>query len=115
MKKINLTVSYEEEKVKALRWYLEQKGTKLEEELVKAVDTLFNSQICSGYFCEVYRDAEYKHCCDYFSLAFGHDIPEDSAEAVRLGICQYLGLDLNEDLQKLTLMRKPLNPSVDFV
>ena len=28
----------------------------------------------------------------------GHDIPDDSEEAVRLGICQYLGLDLNENL-----------------
>ena len=27
-----------------------------------------NSQICSGYFCEVYRDAEYTHCCDYECL-----------------------------------------------
>lgn len=55
MKKINLTVSYEEEKVKALRWYLEQKGTKLEEELVKAVDTLFNKSVPANvrnYICK---------------------------------------------------------------
>lgn len=55
MKKINLTISYEEEKVKALRWYLEQKGTKLEEELVKAVDTLFNKNVPANvrnYICK---------------------------------------------------------------
>ena len=55
MKKINLTVSYEEEKVKALRWYLEQKNTKLEEELVKAVDTLFNKNVPANvrnYICK---------------------------------------------------------------
>ena len=55
MKKINLTVSYEEEKVKALRWYLEQKGTQLEEELVKAVDTLFNKNVPANvrnYICK---------------------------------------------------------------
>ena len=55
MKKINLTVSYEEEKVKALRWYLEQKGTRLEEELVKAVDTLFNKNVPANvrnYICK---------------------------------------------------------------
>ena len=55
MKKINLTVSYEEEKVKALRWYLEQKGTKLEEELIKAVDTLFNKNVPANvrnYICK---------------------------------------------------------------
>lgn len=67
-----------------------------------------NSQICSGYFCEVYRDAEYKNCCDYFSLAFGHDIPEDSEEAVRLGVCQYLGLDLNEDLLEVKSLTSPV-------
>ena len=55
MKKINLTISYEEEKVKALRWYLGQKGTKLEEELVKAVDTLFNKNVPANvrnYICK---------------------------------------------------------------
>ena len=57
-----------------------------------------NPIICSGYYCEVFRDAEYQNQCDYFCLAVGHDIPDGSEEAVRLGICQYLGLDLNEDL-----------------
>ena len=55
MKKINLSVSYEEEKVKALRWYLEQKGTKLEDELVKAVDTLFGKNVPANvrnYICK---------------------------------------------------------------
>lgn len=55
MKKINLTVSYKEEKVKALRWYLEQKDTKLEDELEKAVDTLFCKNIPANvrsYICK---------------------------------------------------------------
>lgn len=55
MKKINLTVSYEEEKVKALRWYLEQKGTRLEDELAKAVDTLFQKYVPANvrnYICK---------------------------------------------------------------
>lgn len=55
MRKINLTIPYEEEKVKALRWYLEQKGTRLEEELVKAVDTLFNKNVPANvrsYICK---------------------------------------------------------------
>lgn len=45
MKKTNLTISYEEEKLKALRWYLGQKNTKLEDELSKAVDTLFQKNV----------------------------------------------------------------------
>lgn len=55
MRKINLTIPYEEEKVKALRWYLEQKGTKLEDELVKAVDTLFGKNVPANvrnYICK---------------------------------------------------------------
>lgn len=55
MKKTNLTVSYEEEKLKALRWYLEQKGTTLEDELIKAVDTLFQKNVPANvrnYICK---------------------------------------------------------------
>ncbi len=55
MKKINLTVSYEEEKLKALRWYLEQKGTTVEGELVKALDTLFQKNVPANvrsYICK---------------------------------------------------------------
>lgn len=55
MKKINLTVPYEEEKVKALHWYLEQKGTRLEDELGKAVDVLFNKNVPANvrnYICK---------------------------------------------------------------
>lgn len=55
MKKLTLTVSYEEEKLKALRWYLEQKGTTLEDELIKAVDTLFQKNVPANvrnYICK---------------------------------------------------------------
>lgn len=55
MKKMNLTISYEEEKVKALRWYLEQKGSKIEDELVRALDTLFNRNVPANvrsYICK---------------------------------------------------------------
>lgn len=56
-----------------------------------------NPIICSGYYCEVYRDASYEDQCDYFCLAVGLDIPDNSEESLRLGICQYLGLNLDED------------------
>ena len=42
MKKIYLTVSYEEEKDKTLRCSLEQKHTKSDDDLVHAVATLLN-------------------------------------------------------------------------
>ena len=41
MKKINLTISTDEEKVKALRLYLEKKNCKLEDELTKLFETLY--------------------------------------------------------------------------
>lgn len=67
-----------------------------------------NPIICSGYYCEVYRDADYEDQCDYFCLAVGHDIPDDSEESIRLGICQYLGLDLNEDLLEVKSLTSPV-------
>ena len=58
MRKINLTIPYEEEKVKALRWYLEQKGTKLEDELVKAVDALFQKNVPANVRNYICKDAD---------------------------------------------------------
>ena len=45
MKKATITLSYDEEKLSALRLYLEQKGGTLEEELQQAVDTLYAKTI----------------------------------------------------------------------
>jgi len=41
LKKVNLTISTDEEKVKALRLYLEKKDCKLEDELTKLFETLY--------------------------------------------------------------------------
>ena len=38
MKKISVSVSYDEEKLSTLRLYLEQKGMQVEEELTKSLD-----------------------------------------------------------------------------
>ena len=58
MKKTTLTVPYEEEKIKALRWYLEQKGSRLEDELVKAVDTLFQKNVPANVRSYICKDEE---------------------------------------------------------
>lgn len=58
MKKVNLTVSYEEEKLNALRWYLGQKETRLEEELVKAVDTLFRKNVPANVRSYICKDTD---------------------------------------------------------
>ncbi len=41
MKKDSITIPYDEEKLAALRLYLEQKGQSVEQEIVSAVDALY--------------------------------------------------------------------------
>ena len=48
MKNIAVTISYDEEKLSALKLYLEQKGSQVEDELVKALDTLYAKTVPSG-------------------------------------------------------------------
>ncbi len=58
MKKVNVTISYDEEKLKALRWYMEQKGISLEDELSKSVDTLFVKNVPASVRSYIMRDPE---------------------------------------------------------
>ena len=48
MKKASITVAYDEEKLSALKLYLEQKGQKVETELEKALDVLYNKTVPTG-------------------------------------------------------------------
>lgn len=48
MKKISVSVSYDEEKLSTLRLYLEQKGMQVEEELTKSLDTLYTKNVPTG-------------------------------------------------------------------
>lgn len=48
MKKISVSVSYDEEKLSTLRLYLEQKGMQVEEELTKSLDTLYAKNVPAG-------------------------------------------------------------------
>lgn len=41
MKKVNVTVQYDEEKYKAVKMYLEKKGKNLDDEIAGYMDTLF--------------------------------------------------------------------------
>lgn len=46
MKKVNISVLYDEEKMSALKLYLEQKSnTKITDELEKALDTLYSKTV----------------------------------------------------------------------
>ncbi len=47
MKK-TITVTYEEEKLTALKMYMQQKGVSLEDELEKSVEGLYNKTVPSG-------------------------------------------------------------------
>ena len=55
MKKISVSVSYDEEKLSTLRLYLEQKGMQIEDELTKSLDTLYAKNVPAGV-----REAEPK-------------------------------------------------------
>lgn len=48
MKKISVSVSYDEEKLSTLRLYLEQKGMQVEDELAKSLDTLYAKNVPAG-------------------------------------------------------------------
>ena len=48
MKKATLTLSYDEEKLNALKLYIEQKSTQVEDELVSALDVLYQKHVPSG-------------------------------------------------------------------
>ncbi len=48
MKKVSVSVSYDEEKLSTLRLYLEQKGMQVEDELTKSLDTLYAKNVPAG-------------------------------------------------------------------
>ncbi len=45
MKKVTVTVQYDEEKYKAVKMYLEKKGKNLDDEIAGYMDTLFTKHI----------------------------------------------------------------------
>lgn len=48
MKKATITITFDEEKTAALKLYLEQKGTKIETEIEKAIEVLYTKSVPSG-------------------------------------------------------------------
>lgn len=48
MKKTTINLSYDEERLNALKLYLKQKDMNLDAELTKSLDTLFNKIVPSG-------------------------------------------------------------------
>ncbi len=48
MKKVTISISYDEEKLSALKLYLDQKGTEVEDELTGALDLLYTKNVPSG-------------------------------------------------------------------
>ena len=48
MKKINISITFDEEKLTALKMYLGQKNTTVEKELAKALDVLYGKTVPAG-------------------------------------------------------------------
>lgn len=59
MKKVTISISYEEEKLSALKLYLDQKQIQVEDELTKALDILYCKNVPAGVR-------------DYFNLRSGN-------------------------------------------
>ena len=48
MKKATIHIYYDEEKMNAMKLYIEQKGAHLDNEVIKMLDTLFNKTVPLG-------------------------------------------------------------------
>lgn len=48
MKKTNITISYDDEKLNALKLYLGQKNAQVEDELTRALEALYNKTVPAG-------------------------------------------------------------------
>ena len=48
MRKASVSISYDEDKLSALKLYLEQRGTQLETELTNALDALYAKTVPAG-------------------------------------------------------------------
>lgn len=48
MKKATIHISYDEEKMNAMKLYIEPKGAHLDNEVIKMLDTLFNKTVPLG-------------------------------------------------------------------
>lgn len=48
MRKTSITISFDEERLSALKMYLEQKNMKVEDELEKALESLYTKNVPSG-------------------------------------------------------------------
>ena len=48
MKKSSITISFDEERLSALKMYMEQKNVKLEDELEKALENLYTKNVPAG-------------------------------------------------------------------
>lgn len=48
MKKISVSIAYDEEKLSTLKLYLEQKGMQVEDELTKSLDILYAKNVPAG-------------------------------------------------------------------
>ena len=64
MKKTTISVSFEDEKLSALKMYLEQRGQTVEGELEKALDTLYAKTVPAGVreFLDLRSGAHIRPC-----------------------------------------------------
>lgn len=65
-------------------------------------ETTGKTEICNGFFCQVYADKQLNIEEDYFCLAVGYEIPDETEASIRAGIEWYFGtaIDDNQDIEE---------------
>lgn len=76
MKKTNITIQYDEEKLETLKVYLEDKKINLNDELCKHIDSLYNKLVPTAVR-------------DFFSRKTGGSIPRKSSNNTRTQTSQH--------------------------
>lgn len=83
MKKAMITISYDEEKLSAVKLYLEQKGMQVEDELTKALETLYTKNVPAGVR-------------EFFELRFGAASLPQKAKKQKLTLSSAVEIDSQE-------------------
>lgn len=60
---------------------------------IERTDQNGNGVICSGFYCRVFNDPEYKNQVDDFCLAVGYEIEDETQKSLENGIRVYLGIE----------------------
>lgn len=65
--------------------------TAIEDIGIEREDRNGNTEICKGYYCQVYENEDLRNEVDNFCLAVGYEIEDMSEASLEAGIRNYMG------------------------